>query len=687
MYTQAGRPIKLDTPLGEDVLLLENFSAEEVVSQPFCLQLTMLSTSDSLPLDDLLQSPVTVGLEMSGGEYRYFHGIVREVAQGETEGELTTYTAEVVPWLWFLSLNSNCRVFPHNQTVRQILEYVFTRSGYQDYRFRLFNDYDPREYCVQYRETDLDFVSRLMEEEGLYYYFEHKRDKHTLVITDDTAGLASIADPDVRFHQSQAGSADPDVVTHLNAGQSVTTAIVSLMDYDFEKPSAKLDVQASGNGSFERYDYPGSYRASDAGEKLAKLHLQSHQWQKSRIAGFGTNRFFAAGSKFDLVEHPRRDLNKKYSLLRVSHSAGPNGYRSASDTGGHYSNHFEAIPASLPYRTPRTHAKPFVRGVQTAVVVGTRGEEFLVDKYGRVKVQFYWDRDGKLDGENSCWIRVSQNGAGKGWGAMHLPRIGQEVIVDFLEGDPDRPIITGRVYNGEQMPPYSLPAEQTKSTFKSNSSKGGGGFNEIRLEDAKGKEQIFIHAERDHETRVKKDLVETVGGQRHKHVTGAEFVKIGGDRNETVGGDHNEKVTGTISRQAGQDVAEKAGNHYAMDAGMEIHLKAGMTVVIEAGTSLTLKVGGNFININPAGVFISGTMVMINSGGSGGTGSGSSPQGPKGPRDAVQAQAGQAGKVPALKPAAKRPPPRPKVFSPAAQSLVNANRSGTPYCEVCNRGK
>jgi type VI secretion system secreted protein VgrG len=265
---------------------------------------------------------------------------------------------------------------------------------------------------------------------------------------------------------------------------------------------------------------------------------------------------------------------------------------------------------------------------------------------------------------------------------MNRPRIGQEVIVDFLEGDPDCPIITGRVYNGEQTVPYALPAEQTKTVFKTNSSKGGGGFNEIRLEDAKGREQIFIHAERDHETRVKNDVVETVGGQFHQHISKAQLIRIGADRHETIGGDCNEKVTGTISRQAGQDIQEKAGSNYAMDAGMEIHLKAGMTAVIEAGASLTLKVGGNFININPGGVFISGTMVMINSGGAGGSGSGSSPQSPRGPRDAVEAHAGQRAAPPKAP-----PPPRPKTLSAAAQALVDAHKSAAPYCEVCNRGK
>ena len=282
----------------------------------------------------------------------------------------------------------------------------------------------------------------------------------------------------------------------------------------------------------------------------------------------------------------------------------------------------------------RVTPKPVVQGAQTAIVVGPKGEEIWTDKYGRVKVQFHWDREGKRNEQSSCWIRVAQTWAGKRWGTMFMPRIGQEVIVDFLEGDPDQPIITGRVYNADAMPPYELPREQTKSTIKSNSSKGGGGFNELRFEDAKDKEQVFVHAERDMDVRVKNDSREWIGQDRHLIVKQDQIEQVEGDKHLTVKGDHNEKVNGTISVQAGMDMQEKVGMKHALDAGMEIHLKAGMNVVLEAGMSITLKAGGGFIVVGPAGVTISGVPILLNSGGAAGSGSGAAPESPTEPQEA-----------------------------------------------------
>jgi type VI secretion system secreted protein VgrG len=342
-----------------------------------------------------------------------------------------------------------------------------------------------------------------------------------------------------------------------------------------------------------------------------------------------------------------------------------------------YENDFSCIPHPTPFRPPRLTKRPKIQGTQTAMVVGPPGEEIFVDKYSRVKVQFHWDREGKYDDKSSCWIRVSQPAAGKGWGFIWIPRIGQEVIVDFLDGNPDRPIITGRVYNGESMPPYALPKEMTKSTMKTYSSKGGGGFNEIRLEDKKGKEQIFINAERNQDIRIKNDLYETIGVDSHLIIEGDQLERISGDRHLHVKGDENEKIDGTLSREAGMDLQEKVGMNYAMDAGMEIHLKSGMNVVIESGTTLTLKVGGNFINLNPGGVFISGSMVMINSGGAAGSGSGSSPQPPKDPKEADTADPGEMAELPPAK-----APQKPTKFSPAALVLQQAAKSGTPFCDI-----
>jgi type VI secretion system secreted protein VgrG len=322
--------------------------------------------------------------------------------------------------------------------------------------------------------------------------------------------------------------------------------------------------------------------------------------------------------------------------------------------------------------------KPTVQGTQTAIVVGPPGEEIFVDKYGRVKVQFHWDRESKANADSSCWIRVAQSMAGIRWGAAFWPRIGHEVVVDFLEGDPDQPIIIGSVYNASEMPPYPLPEQKTKTViFKSNSSKGGGGFNEFRVEDKKSEEQIFINAERNEDVRIKNDLFETIGNESHLIINKDQLERVDGDKHQHVKGDRNELVDQTISVKAGQDMQEKVGQNYAMETGMSYHLKAGMSIVIEAGTSLTLKVGGNFINFNSGGIFISGTMVMINSGGAAGSGAGSSPDTPKDPKEADTAEPGEKSQPP---PAA--PPLPPKTFSPAALVMKQAAQTGAPFCDI-----
>jgi type VI secretion system secreted protein VgrG len=333
-----------------------------------------------------------------------------------------------------------------------------------------------------------------------------------------------------------------------------------------------------------------------------------------------------------------------------------------------YANNFTCIPFDTPYRPPRNTPKPEVRGTQTAIVVGPAGEEIYPDKYGRVKVQFHWDRKGKRNEDSSCWIRVAQLWAGSGWGAMYIPRIGQEVVIDFLEGDPDRPIIIGCVYHGNNMPPYPLPNDKTKSGIKSDSSLGGGGFNEIRFEDKKGEEQLFFHAEKNHDIRVKNDTFEWTGNDRHLIIKNEQFDLVEKDKHLSVKGNYNEKVDGIISIKGEMDMQEKVGMKYALDAGQEIHLKAGMNIIIEGGTNISLSAGGSFITIGPAGVDISGMMVKINSGGSAGSGSGSSPEAPKLPKEADKADPGK-----------KSPPPQAQA---QAATLKSAAKSGMPFCDT-----
>jgi type VI secretion system secreted protein VgrG len=316
-------------------------------------------------------------------------------------------------------------------------------------------------------------------------------------------------------------------------------------------------------------------------------------------------------------------------------------------------------------------------------VVGPSGDEIHTDEYGRIKVKFHWDRHNKKADENSsCWIRVAQVWAGKNWGAIYTPRIGQEVIVDFLEGDPDQPIITGRVYNAQAKPPYDLPTNKTMSTLKSNSSKGGEGFNEIRFEDKKGEEQIFIHAEKDEDVRIKNDSKEYVGNERHMIVKSDQFEQVDGDKHLTVKGDQNEKITGSVSLDAGMDLQQKVGMKHALEAGMDVHIKGGMKVIIEGGMQLSLKAAGSFVDIGPAGVFISGPMVMINSGGSAGSGGGCSPDAAKPPKEAATAKPGKVSEAP------KPPkPPKPATYSAQAKVLKQAGKDGTPFCEECEKAK
>jgi type VI secretion system secreted protein VgrG len=628
----------IGTPLGEDAVLLSALSGEEGISRLFRFDLELLSVSESIDFNAIVGQNVTVRLTLASGNDRYFNGFISRFSQGGRDRDLISYHAEMVPWLWFLTRTSDCRIF-QNKKVPDIVKQIFDEMNFKDYKLQLYGDVLEREYCVQYRETDFNFISRLLEEEGIFYFFEHQDGVHTLILANDPIEHKPCPDqPQGRYEGSSGGAAqEDDIILEWRAQQEMRPGVYAQADYNFEQPSQPLQASVTGNGSYEIFDYhPGEYRKAPEGDGLVRTRLQEMEGPTLVAHGSSDCRAFTSGYRFELTEHYRSDMNQAWVLTALRHTASqPGDFRSGSSQADlHYQNYFECIPYSTPYRPARVTPHPVVQGSQTAVVVGPAGEEIFTDKYGRVKVQFHWDRKGEKDENSSCWIRVAQNWAGKKWGAMFIPRIGQEVIVDFLEGDPDQPIITGRVYNAEQVTPYKLPDEKTKSTIKSNSSKGGGGYNELRFEDAKGKEQIFIHAERNQDIRIMNNLYETVGAASHRKVGKDHIEEIDGDLHLAVKGDQNEKVDGTVSLNAGVGYQAKVGTNYALDAGTEVHVKAGMNLVIESGTMLTLKVGGNFININPAGVFVSGTMVMINSGGSAGSGSGASPQDPQAPTEA-----------------------------------------------------
>ncbi|MBM3748745.1 MAG: type VI secretion system tip protein VgrG [Acidobacteria bacterium] len=682
-FTQAGRIIKIDTPLGEDVLLLRSFTGQEGLSRLFSFDLDLLSEVNSaINPRDILGQRVTITVNLPGNQERYINGHVSHFVQSGRDPRFTYYHARVVPWLWFLGRTAGCRMF-QNKTISEIITQVFSDMGFSDYLVTLEGSESPREYCVQYRETSLNFVSRLMEQYGLFYFFEHEQDKHTLVIADSTGAHESCPNQDqVRFTQLLAALEDEDSISEFAVQYDLRSGRFSLADYNFETPTTSLyatvssTIQVGDNDRLELYDYPGEYLTQSDGDDL--VHMRMEEEEAAHVVGRGASncRAFISGYKFNLTDHYRDDWNQEWVISEVNHAASVGGHYHGEQGGEpeNYTNTFACFPSSVPFRPLRITPRPVVQGPQTAVVVGKAGEEIWVDQYGRVKVQFHWDRESQANETSSCWIRVSQLWAGKNWGAMWIPRIGQEVIVDFLEGDPDQPIITGRVYNAVEMPPYELPGEQTKSTIKSYSSKGGGGFNEIRFEDKKGSEQVFIHAQNRQDNRVRGNSYETVGGERHLVIHKDQWEHVKGDRYQHIEGDNFKVIDGELMQLVKGDWGEKTDGRYVAAAGKKMTLRAGQNLCIHSDDSVTLRGPGGFIQIDSSGVTIQGTQVKINSGGTAKIALSVSITPGEDAKEADTAKPGQA----------SQPPPRPRATtqSPAAQAMREAAQNGTPFCPI-----
>ncbi|EPX55475.1 VgrG protein [Cystobacter fuscus DSM 2262] len=680
-----------------DEMRVIQFSGTEAMSSPFEFHLKLACENQSLDFSDVVGKTALLTL-VGESEPRFVHGIISRFEQVNELHRHAIYHASLVPQTWRLRHRHDCRIF-QDETTPDILKKVFEKAGISSdhFKFSLSNTYEPRNYCVQYRESDWAFVSRLMEEDGIFYYFEHHADKHVLVMGDSVSANQPIPGGELLPFRRPAGFVtEEEHVQRFRFAEEIQPGTVSLRDFNFKKPDLSLhaDGKAQEDADLEVYDYPGEYQhpgegSSAKGKRLAKLRLE--EWQAGRKVGQGESdcERFCPGSLFTLSEHSRVDYNARYLLTSVGHYGHQSQVLDEESDGGdfNYSNNFTCIAEQTPFRPPRTTPRPQVRGVQTAVVVGPSGEEIYTDEYGRVKVQFHWDRQGQRNERSSCWIRVSQLWAGESWGAMFIPRIGQEVIVDFIEGDPDRPIITGRVYNGANPVPYPLPDEKTKSTIKSNTSLDGNGYNELRFEDKKGQEQIFMHAQRNMDKHVKNDSFENILHDRHQTI-GSQLKEgkvgdqnemiyrdkslkihrhhqehIGGDMKLLVGGidgegnqdiiieahkkelilknshlhvkgNLNEQVDATQSLTVGKDLQVTVGQKHALEAGQEIHLKS-TNVVIEAASGLTIRGPGGFITIDASGISIKGTMVYINTSGAPIPGSGAKPTAPT---DAAPAQ-------------------------------------------------
>ncbi|MGH8445119.1 MAG: type VI secretion system Vgr family protein, partial [Solimonas sp.] len=643
MALQTARQVSVASPLGEDALLFRRMRADEELGRLYEYRLELLSRNAQIKLSDLVGQRMTVTLKLPDGSVRHFDGFVAQFSHDGRRGAYAVYRATLRPWLWFLTRTTDCRIW-QDRSAPEIVTAIFREHGFTDFSESLTGDYPKLPYCVQYRETDFNFVSRLMEQAGIYYYFRHQKSLHTLVLADSYSshqpakGYEQLpyAPPDDQRAQ------DFEHVHDWTLSQRVDSGALALTAFDFEKPRALLDVnlalqQRYAHDDFEIFDYPGPYTETADGERHARIWLEGLEVRQATARAASNARGIAVGNLFKLAGFPRGDQNKEHLVVAARYRLESNDYETRDDGGEHkvFDCRFTAVDSKQPYRAERLTPKPVVRGPQTAIVVGKRGEEIWTDAHARVKVQFHWDRYGKADENSSCWLRVAQVWAGKQWGGLYIPRMGQEVIVDFLEGDPDQPIVTGRVYNGDAKPPYDLPAEATKSTLKSMSSKGGGGFNEIRFEDKKDAEQLFMHAQRDFDLRVGKDRrdyvekdahtaikgsrYESIDGDAHLGIKGLRATDLAGDDNLKVGGKLAQEVGGSYSLKVGGAVGESFASHSEQVSGA-YYLNAGTNLVIEAGVQITLKVGGNFITIGPAGVAIQGTMVMINSGGGAGAG-------------------------------------------------------------------
>ncbi|MBN1441706.1 MAG: type VI secretion system tip protein VgrG [Planctomycetes bacterium] len=609
-YDTSNLDFVLDTPLGSSELIVASFTAQEGISQLYSLSLELFSENDSIDFSSLVGEPVTLKVRAGGPQglglrqaalstqtaaaaredVRYFSGIISRFSQTRRTGHFARYRAEVVPWLWLLTQTTNCRIF-QNMTAVEIAEQIFGERGYSGkYRLELQGSYETREYCVQYRETDYSFVSRLLEDEGIFFYFVHEEDNHILVLADDpSAHEPCEPGSSVEYLQVGGRSEHEGTVEEFIVEEEIRPGAYALNDYNFTAPSSSLDVSTiASDEKWEVYDYPGNYQQRSAGESLVSIRMQAEVCQRRKIGGHGNCRQFVPGYRFELRNHEREEYNAEYVLVSTLHG-GNQESQILSETpgaGASYENQFECIPLSVPFRPLRMTPRPEILGCQTAVVVGPAGEELWLDKYGRVKVKFHWDRSGQRDDTSSCWIRVSQNWAGKNWGISFHPRIGQEVIVSFLEGNPDRPIITGRVYNEEQMPPYELPASGTRSAIKTRSSKGGdpSNFNEIRFEDKKGSEEVYIHAEKSYTQVTENNSSESVGNNQS--------LSVGNDQTEDVGNNKTDTVGKDLSVTVGRDKKLSIGTDHKEDIGASMVLTVGSSREMNVGSDLKETIGG-----------------------------------------------------------------------------------------------
>lgn len=641
--TQDQRLISISSPLAKDELLLGSFDGAEYISDLFEFKIQVVSKNHSIQPQQLIGKPITITVQDKNK--RSFNGFVSEFVFGEsTDKNLRIYHLTMVPWLWFLSKTHNNRIF-QEKTTREIVIEVFQDLGFNDFDFLAEGNKKPREYCVQFNESDLNFVSRLLEEDGIAYFFAHQDDAHILKIVDDNQSFPDCKETDLTYSQGSHLAANISRWEHAYAYRK---GVWTLNDYNFQEPS-KVQLKSTTSiskfakvGQYEHYQY--SHYHDFAGlQTLTKKRIEAEETPLDTVDATSDCSTFHAGGKFKLSSHPDKQEQGKYIISKIRHRAFESSYVSGHEGGSGYSNDFSCIPEKTHFRPSLRHQKPLVQGPQSALVVGPSGEEIYIDTLGRIKVQFHWDRQGKKNEKSSCFMRVMQPWAGQDWGTSFIPRIGMEVVVNFYNGDPDRPVVTGSVYNGNNAPPFS---SKTQSGIRTRSTKEGSSSNcnELRFDDSKGSEQIFIHAEKNMDTEVENDETLSVDHDRTKTISNDETSSIGNNRSKSVGvnqsesigksksidvgenhsesigknktlnvgGNHTESIANNASIDIGDNLSQSVGKDMTIDVGKDSTQNAGKNVAIIAGDSITLKTGSASIVMKKNGdITIKGKNVTV----------------------------------------------------------------------------
>ncbi|WP_342376992.1 type VI secretion system tip protein VgrG [Myxococcus stipitatus] len=594
-------------------LVAVRMSGEEALSEPYDFRVEFFPRSlEPLDVKALLGTEATLLLHGPDGGDRFVHGVVDEARDlGDRHGR-PEYRLRLVPRLRLLRNTRRSRIFQH-LSVPDIVKKVLSAANVK-LRLALSSSYAPREFCVQYRESDLDFVRRLLESEGICFFFEHEESSHTMVLGDGAGAHAPISgDARVVFRGKEAHVAEAEHVSSVTRTQRLRPGTVSLRDFDFERPTLDLTSKTRNDPEslgWEVYDYPGDYVKPAEGQSLSRVRLEALRFGTKTLAGDGTCHRLVPGATFELAEHPEGDLNGEVLVVRVRHEGRRQEVVGDVDAlEESYRNHFVALPSGVPYRPRLATPVPHILGIQTATVVGPSSEETQPDTHGRIKVQFHWDRDGKSDDKSSCWVRAGQAWAGAAWGADFIPRVGQEAVVRFLEGNPDKPLLVGAVYNGQNAPPLALPGEKTKSTVRTDSSPGGGGFNEVRIEDSAGSEEVFLHAQKDENLDTLNDKSQRVGGNesllvekdRARDIVGKQALTVKLDDASTVEGSQSLRVALNRETRTKGDHSEEVERNQSITV-MAVHaLNVKLAAATSVGAAAALGVGGGYgINVGGA---------------------------------------------------------------------------------------